>query len=48
VITFAPATGGKVAASISNLSTGNKAKALGTFSPTGHLVAYGLAGNDTI
>ena len=48
MITLAPATGGKVAASISNLSTGNKAKALGTFSPTGHLVAYGRAGNDTI
>jgi Ca2+-binding RTX toxin-like protein len=48
VITFAPAAGGKVAASISNLSTGNVAKSLGTFAPTGHLVAYGLAGNDTI
>jgi Ca2+-binding RTX toxin-like protein len=48
VITFTPAAGGKVAASISNLSTGNKAKALGTFAPTGHLVAYGLAGGDTI
>jgi hypothetical protein len=49
VITFTPAdVNGKVAASISNLSTGNRAKSLGTFSPTGHIVAYGLAGNDTI
>ena len=49
VITFKPAdASGKVAVSITNLSTGNVAKSLGTFSPTGHLVAYGLAGNDTI
>ncbi len=48
VITFAPTAGGKVAASISNLSTGNRPKWLGTFSPTGHIVAYGIAGNDTI
>ena len=49
VITFKPAdASGKVAVSITNVSTGNVAKSLGTFSPTGHLVAYGLAGNDTI
>ena len=49
VITFKPAdASGKVTVSITNVSTGNVAKSLGTFSPTGHLVAYGLAGNDTI
>ena len=49
VITFTPAnTAGAVAVTINNSSTKNKTVALGTFNPTSRIVAYGLAGNDTI
>ncbi len=49
VITFSPADAlGHVAATISNAGTKNKTVSLGTFAPTGHVIAYGLAGNDTI
>jgi hypothetical protein len=49
IITFAPAnaTGG-VAVTINNSTTKNKTVSLGTFNPTSRVVAYGLAGNDTI
>ena len=49
IITFTPAnaTGG-VAVTINNSTTKNKTVSLGTFSPTSRIVAYGLAGNDTI
>jgi Ca2+-binding RTX toxin-like protein len=48
-ITFTPANAsGAVKVTISNSTTKNKATTLGTFSPTGRIVAYGMAGNDTI
>ncbi len=48
-ITFAPAdASGDVRATINNSSTQSKTVSLGTFRPTGHIIAYGLAGNDTI
>ncbi len=49
IITFTPAnaTGG-VAVTINNSTSKNKTVSLGTFSPTSRIVAYGLAGNDTI
>ena len=48
-IVFKPADAvGDVAATITNSTTKNKALALGTFAPTGHIIAYGLAGADTI
>jgi Bacterial Ig-like domain (group 3)/RTX calcium-binding nonapeptide repeat (4 copies) len=49
VITFSPANAaGGVNATIKNAATKNKTVSLGTFAPTGHIVAYGLAGDDTI
>jgi hypothetical protein len=48
IITFTPAAAGGVAVSISNSTTKNKTVSLGTFNPTSRIVAYGLAGNDTI
>ena len=49
IITFTPADAlGHVTATINNASTKNKASSLGTFTVTGHIVAYGNAGNDTI
>ena len=47
-ITFTAGSGGSITVSLTNTSTQNKAKSLGSFTPTGHIVAYGLAGNDTI
>jgi Ca2+-binding RTX toxin-like protein len=48
-ITFAPADRyGDVTVTIRNNATKNKTLALGVFAPTGHIVAYGIAGNDTI
>jgi len=48
-ITFAPADPyGDVTVTIRNNATKNKTMALGVFAPTGHIVAYGIAGNDTI
>lgn len=46
-VTFVPAnaTGG-VTVLISNSSTMNKAASLGTFTPSGSIVVYGMAGND--
>jgi hypothetical protein len=47
-ITFTAGSGGSFTVTLTNASTQNKAKSLGSFKPTGHIVAYGLAGNDTI
>ena len=49
VITFSPANAqGAVKATIKNAATKNATVSLGTFAPTGHIIAYGVAGNDTI
>ncbi|HEV2971778.1 MAG TPA: Ig-like domain repeat protein, partial [Pirellulales bacterium] len=49
VITFSPANAqGGVKATIKNAATRNTTLSLGTFTPTGHIIAYGVAGNDTI
>ena len=49
VITFSPGTAaGSVAVTINNSTTKNKTVSLGSFNPTSRIVAYGLAGNDTI
>ena len=49
MITFSPAdASGRVKATIKNATTKNATVSLGTFAPTGHIVAYGLAGNDVI
>lgn len=49
VITFSPANAaGDVAVTINNSTTKNKIVSLGTFNPTSRIVAYGVAGNDTI
>jgi Ca2+-binding RTX toxin-like protein len=49
VITFRPSnsTGG-ISVTIQNAATGGATVSLGRFAPTGHIIAYGLAGNDTI
>jgi hypothetical protein len=48
-ITFSPAdASGRVKATIKNAATKNVTVTLGVFAPTGHIVAYGIAGNDVI
>jgi hypothetical protein len=48
-ITFTPAdASGRVKATIKNATTKNSTVTLGIFAPTGHIVAYGLAGDDVI
>jgi hypothetical protein len=49
VITFRPANAsGGISVTIQGASTGGATVSLGRFAPTGHIIAYGLAGNDTI
>jgi hypothetical protein len=49
IVTISPAdVAGSVAVTINNSTTKNKTVSLGTFAPTSRIVAYGLAGNDTI
>jgi Ca2+-binding RTX toxin-like protein len=49
VITFRPSNAiGGIAVTIQNAATGGATVSLGRFAPTGHIIAYGLAGNDTI
>src|SRR5207248_10076767 len=48
-ITFSPADAtGRIKATLKNAATKNVTITLGTFAPTGHIIAYGLAGDDVI